>query len=113
MCSPNVSDPGHGNGVSVSDPNTREIKVLASPMGATMLRGPQGMHLGNGGGALGLIFRVFFCVCGGMCGINMPCHAGLHTPLGQAAKLPRDQQSGGSHPPTQPRPVPQLPATPP
>lgn len=48
MWSLNNSDPGHGNGVAVSDPNTMEMKVSVSPMGAGMLWGPQGMQLGKG-----------------------------------------------------------------
>lgn len=48
VCSLSISDPGHGNGVAVSDPDTIEMEVLVAPMGAGMLWGPQGMHLGKG-----------------------------------------------------------------
>ena len=46
--SPSISDLGHGNGAAVFDPSTVEMKVLGAPMGAGMLWGPEGMHLGKG-----------------------------------------------------------------
>lgn len=61
-CSPSVSDLGHGNGVAVSDVDTMEIEVLGAPVGAGMVQTP-GDAPGKGG-PLGLIFRVFFEVCG-------------------------------------------------